>query len=286
MSLENRLQDPSPHPGKTVESVSSPQEAVGLLRIDPAASAALADAVRSAEGLRPAAAPLRHPDHRGSKAPRGAVDLQGSKWHGVIHATWALGLIGAGWLASYAGTLANQEAIHRIGVETARSQEILTRLGEDLESLKETLAAFKDPTQTASIVSASDQARLAEKVERLAVAVQDPGRKLAALETKLDRMEGQITASLAGLNAKPPASGTPAEPLADAAIRPIRSEPVEGWLLREVYDGAALVEGQNRRLYEVVPGGFIPGIGRVETIERRGGRWVVVTDKGIIGAAR
>jgi hypothetical protein len=56
--------------------------------------------------------------------------------------------------------------------------------------------------------------------------------------------------------------------------------------VREVYDGVALVEGQNRRLYEAVPGGFVPGIGRVEAIERRGRSWVVLTDKGVIGAYR
>jgi hypothetical protein len=57
-------------------------------------------------------------------------------------------------------------------------------------------------------------------------------------------------------------------------------------VVREVYDGAALVESQNRRLYEVVPGGVVPGVGRVEAIERRGRNWVVLTDKGIIGTYR
>jgi glycine/D-amino acid oxidase-like deaminating enzyme len=56
-------------------------------------------------------------------------------------------------------------------------------------------------------------------------------------------------------------------------------------VLREVYDGAALIEG-NRRLYEVMPGGVIPGVGRVEAIERRGRSWVVLTDKGTISATR
>jgi hypothetical protein len=61
---------------------------------------------------------------------------------------------------------------------------------------------------------------------------------------------------------------------------------VDGWVVREVYDGAALVEGRNRRLYEVVPGGMVPGVGRVESIERRGRSWVVLTDKGVIGTYR
>ncbi len=57
-------------------------------------------------------------------------------------------------------------------------------------------------------------------------------------------------------------------------------------MLREVYNGAALVESRNRRLYEVMPGGILPGVGRVEAIQRRGTRWVVLTDKGFIGTYR
>ncbi len=48
----------------------------------------------------------------------------------------------------------------------------------------------------------------------------------------------------------------------------------------------ALIESRNRRLFEVVPGGYVPGIGRVSSIERRNGRWIVLTDKGIITALR
>jgi hypothetical protein len=35
-----------------------------------------------------------------------------------------------------------------------------------------------------------------------------------------------------------------------------------------------------------MPGGMLPGVGRIEGIERRGARWVVVTDKGFIGTYR
>ena len=57
-------------------------------------------------------------------------------------------------------------------------------------------------------------------------------------------------------------------------------------MLREVYDGVALVEGRNNRLYEVGPGSNLPGVGRVESIERRGKTWAVLTPKGVIPMAR
>jgi len=39
-------------------------------------------------------------------------------------------------------------------------------------------------------------------------------------------------------------------------------------------------------IYQVVPGGPLPGIGPVEQIKRQDGRWVVVTPKGIIVSMR
>jgi hypothetical protein len=289
------------------------------VRLDPAASAALAEAIRSAkQEARPARPPLPAGDAESAKAPRGRLFGASVAAQTLI----ALALIGAGWSAAYVGTLANREAFGRVEAETARSQEILARLSGDLEALKGTLAAFRDVEQTSSIAKASDQAELTEKVERLAIAVQDPGRKISALEAKLDRMESQITANLATLAAKTaapapvaaavpapppppaaapaPAAATPPAPapvpastaaapeatVREAAVKSPRNEPVEGWVLREVYDGAALIESQNRRLYEVAPGGVVPGIGRVEGIERRGRSWVVLTEKGFIGINR
>ena len=56
---------------------------------------------------------------------------------------------------------------------------------------------------------------------------------------------------------------------------------VEGWVVRRVFDGAALVESR-RGVIEVEPGDHLPGIGRIHEIKRQDGRWVVVTAKGLI----
>jgi hypothetical protein len=281
---------------------AAPGQAADAAQIDPAASAALAEAIKSARQDLPPARPLQ-----AELAPAAAKSPNPRAYGSSVaaQALMALALIGAGWGASYVGTLGNRETILRIEAETARSQAILTRLNGDLEALKGALASFRDVEQTASVTKESDQAKLSEKVERLAIAVQDPGKKLSALEGKLDRMESQIMANLASLAAKaaapapapvpaaapaPAAAASPAATEAPAreaapAAKSARNEPLDGWVLREVYDGAALIEG-NRRLYEVMPGGVIPGVGRVEAIERRGRSWVVLTDKGTISATR
>jgi hypothetical protein len=56
---------------------------------------------------------------------------------------------------------------------------------------------------------------------------------------------------------------------------------VEAWVLRNVRDGSALVEGRPG-LIEVMPGDSLPDGGRIETIKQEGGRWVVVTTSGLI----
>jgi hypothetical protein len=58
---------------------------------------------------------------------------------------------------------------------------------------------------------------------------------------------------------------------------------VEGWILRDVANGSALIESR-RGMYEVYAGDPIPGLGRVDAIRRQDGRWVVVTSKGLIVA--
>jgi hypothetical protein len=270
-----------------------PRESSGsAVQLDPAASAALAEAVKSARGGARPASPANE-----AQAAEAANRHRASLSRFVAQAAVALLLVGAGWSASYMGTLANREAIQRLEAETARSQEILARLGGDLDSLRNTVAAFREVEHTAS-TTISEQTKLADKVERLAISLQEPGKKFSSLEGRLDKMEGQIMTTLAALNAKAatpsvPAAAPAAPPVTEAAAREeapapksVKSEPVDGWVLREVYNGAALVESRNRRLYEVMPGGILPGVGKVEAIERRGTRWVVLTDKGFIGTYR
>ncbi len=288
MDNNRRLQDRSQ--AKAVTGTASES----AVRTDSPASAALAEAIKSARESAKLTLPIPE-----AKAADSAGRSPGA-FRLVFQAAIALLLVGAGWSASYLGTLANRGAIEKLEAETARSREILARLSSDLASLKNTAAAFKEIEHTASTATKSDQAKLADKVERLAISLQDPTKKLSSLEGRLDKMESQIMTTLAALSTKsaataaPPASAAPpAPPVAEAAAReeapapkPSKNEPVDGWVLREVYKGAALVESRNRRLYEVMPGGILPGVGKVEAIERRGARWVVLTDKGFIGTYR
>ena len=204
------------------------------------------------------------------------------------------------------------------------TQEDVVRVTGDVRALKVSLEALREGIERSRTEAQSKQthvieaigrlersdrdqpmlermAQLAAQLERIEAVAQDPGVKLAGLAERLERIERQIATGAAAKSVAPtPGPVTAAAPLttpapppeaADAALQTAsvdpkaKDVPLDGWVLREVYDGVALIESRNRRLIEVGPGELVPGVGRVAGIEKRGKRWVVVTAKGVIGPA-
>ena len=184
--------------------------------------------------------------------------------------------------------------------EQAQLKDMLGRLRGDV-------AALKTEIEGSTKVANAQFAKLFDRVERAEKAQGDPGGKIAKIVETLDRIDRRsavstaptTTASVAPApapaaasaaaaaapplvqtaSAAPETTGSiPQEPRATAPKTPV----VEGWLLREVVDGFALIESANGRLFEVGPGSNIPGVGRVESIKRQEGQWVVLTPKGVI----
>jgi hypothetical protein len=60
-----------------------------------------------------------------------------------------------------------------------------------------------------------------------------------------------------------------------------RPTTIEGWTLREVANGTAILEGPDG-IRRVSSGDMIPGVGRVESIFRWGNRLIVATSRGLI----
>jgi hypothetical protein len=81
----------------------------------------------------------------------------------------------------------------------------------------------------------------------------------------------------------PPAAAAVPPAIAATAAKPeaARLPTVEGWVLRDVGHGGALIESR-RGIFEIYAGDSIPGVGRVDAIRKQDGRWVVVTSKGLI----
>jgi hypothetical protein len=72
-----------------------------------------------------------------------------------------------------------------------------------------------------------------------------------------------------------------------AKLTPIpetRPTTIEGWTLREVTNGIAILEGPNG-IWRVRRGETVPGVGRVDSILLWGERWIVATSRGLISTS-
>jgi len=54
-----------------------------------------------------------------------------------------------------------------------------------------------------------------------------------------------------------------------------------GWSMVNAQDGRAVLAGQSGT-FEVAPGTFVPGLGRVAAVRHHAGHWIVVTDQGTV----
>jgi hypothetical protein len=152
-------------------------------------------------------------------------------------------------------------------------QDSVAQLGSELSTLKAGIASAQRSTST-------QFGKLAERLDRTEKAQAEPVGKLAKIQESIDRLEQRQQHAAA-----PVAAPAPEVTGSVAAKEEARPQVVEGWRLRDFYDGRAVVEGRNGMLFRVVPGSNVPGLGKVETIKRENGKVVVVTASGIIAAS-
>jgi hypothetical protein len=188
------------------------------------------------------------------------------------------------------GALATSGPSHLSGAEVAATDNTaleasVARIDADIQALKASVehiartstAQFNkttdrlDKVEKAQAEPAAKLAKLSEAVEKLHVAPQPAPVPVAAAPVVPKEVTGSIT---------PPA---PAVPAATPKVEVGRLPTVEGWVLRDVANGGALIEGR-QGMYEVYAGDAVPGLGRVDAIRRQDGRWVVVTTKGLVVA--
>jgi hypothetical protein len=210
------------------------------------------------------------------------------------------GLVGAGATRlgaagdDRAGTAlaAIQQRLGAAQAETDRVSTALAELGKKLAHAQETVDTGRGEartrgTATLERVARAEQAltaKFAALSERFEQIEKDQAGRIAALTAQLDKRAAPAPAAApvaAKASPEPMETGSISDAKAHAAAKPAATD---NWAVREVYDGVAVLEDRKRRLVEVGIGDTVPGVGRVETIERRGRAWAVVTRQGIITA--
>jgi len=160
------------------------------------------------------------------------------------------------------------------------------------------LVALKANVEHTSKTGLGQFNRANDRLDKLEKAQAEPMARIAKLSETVDKLRATPPAAPAQAAAAAPARETTGSiaptqvATAAAAPAPVPAAPrtevgrlptIDGWVLRDVSNGGALIEGRGG-LYEVYAGDPIPGVGRVDAIRRQDGRWVVVTSKGLIVA--
>ncbi len=185
------------------------------------------------------------------------------------------GIAGALTVGALAGTPARSS--------DAPAAEERVALQKTLAHLSAEVAALKSNLDAANKLAAAQFGKVNERFDRNDKAQAEPAQRLAKVAEAVERLERRLAA-----NAAPETTGSiaPARTAAAPAATEAKDESkpvVDGWTIRDARNGQVMVQGRSG-IYEVVPGAELPGLGKVETIKHQDGRWIVVTQKGLITA--
>jgi len=154
---------------------------------------------------------------------------------------------------------------------------------EEFQALKENvlqarveLAALKVAIESGTRNSSAQFTRIGERIERVERLSAEPATKL---NKAIEMLERHARAETTGTSREVTGSINPPQTVAGGLNT--RTGALEGWVVRDVQRGTALIEGR-MGLIEVDQGDVVPGLGRIEAVRKQDGRWVVVTSKGTI----
>ncbi|AJA60749.1 MULTISPECIES: hypothetical protein [Bradyrhizobium] len=201
-------------------------------------------------------------------------------------------------VGAISGALATAGMMHFAAPAPAPAQVVDTSaLESSVARIDADVVALKANVEHTSKTGLSQFNRANDRLDKLEKAQAEPMAKIAKLSETVDKLRATPPAAPAQATAaaaKETTGSIAPTQVATAAAAPVpapaapktevgRLPTIDGWVLRDVANGGALIEGRGG-LYEVYAGDPIPGIGRVDAIRRQDGRWVVVTSKGLIVA--
>lgn len=182
----------------------------------------------------------------------------------------------------------------------ARAAELDARLAQmagELRAVRELTSASARAAARPAEEMKPVAERLAATLERAEKRERDAAARLAQIGDKIDSLQKASTQQAPTAAPRPAIDAAPTATIPKSAAQPLpkpdskalaeaaakegaRRHP--GWRLREVTDGLAIIEHGSGEMIDIAEGERVPGGGRVRRIEKRGGKWIVLTDKGVI----
>lgn len=174
----------------------------------------------------------------------------------------------AGALGAMAGALGTSVVSRGTAAETPMAAIDLAPVRDSIAGLRAEITAIKSSVEASNRNASAQFAKFTERLERI-------DRAQAASAQRAQAPGGTVTGSV---QPQQVAAAPVAPPTAEAA----RQRVIDGWTVRHVSRGVAVIQGRRMGAFEVERGDIVPGVGRIEAIQRKDGRWVVVTSNGTI----
>jgi len=222
------------------------------------------------------------PQPTGSEAPKAALASVSSSSRFRLSTHTAMVAVAAA-IGGLAGSLATAGISHLTTPES-RAPSYYSALAEALGRVDHELTALKSAAESSAKATDQQVAKIAERVDRAEKTQPDTGVKLAKAPDSIGRMERRFAAAsgdITGTVAESRVAMAAARPMAIESKQPSLTPIVDGWVVRDVYNGSAWIQGR-AGIVQVIPGDNLPGLGRIEQVRRQDGRWVVVTSRGQI----
>ena len=154
------------------------------------------------------------------------------------------------------------------------------------------LVRFLDPGTPAPTVqtTTADAARqtkleLAE-LTTIKTNLDNTSRSTSAQLTKLSDRLDKLDQRSASSETTGSIATAAAAPVAPPAAPKINDRILQDWIVQDVRSGRALLQNRYGGMFDVGEGSTLPGVGRVHSIKRQDGQWLVLTERGTITSGR
>ena len=292
--LETRVSNPAVEPAlPNINEVSETEPPkVSSPMLDPAKPSQGKPGVPKPDWIKPLMANERSVPPHEPLAAKGADPTDRSMPRSGKFAMLAASLAVAAGLGAVAGAL-GASTVAPTAATPAPGPVVSSTDADETQSLKATVAQLRADVsalivtiETANKAANGQLSKMAERFDRIERSQAEPvarnGKAVGALERLERRADTGASRETTGSLLTGPAAAPAAAPLVSS---PAATPPtVSGWAVRDVYRGVALIQGPRRGLIEVEAGDVIPGIGRVESIRKQDGHWIVTTSRGIIAS--
>jgi hypothetical protein len=228
------------------------------------------------------------------QGPAAASNAQASGRFGKRLSAIAAAAVLAAIAGAIGGSLATSGLGHGAAGEQSSAMASRTQsLEATIKRLESEVATLKTGIDRSAKGDSGHFAKVNDRLDKVEKAHAESTARLAKLNETLDKQR-VAAAPVAAAVAAPAAAAkdmtgsipaVAATPVPLPAPKPeiARLPAVDGWVLRDIANGGALIEGRGG-IYEVYAGDPVPGLGRIDAIRKQDGRWVVVTSRGLIVA--